>query len=599
MKKLLTVILIIALTFSCVAFASCDYILDLIFGPSGTVPDGEPPHHVHTLERKTLDNSVCPGRDSAEYWKCTECGKCFSDERGEKELVGFDETSGHAFVTDKNEQGHQLVCSYCSETSGERQPHETDKWRYDRNGHYKLCDVCGYKYEQSEHTMQDLNCTVCDYSADYKTVCNSRYGYEYLGTLDGGEKLQAFYDEIDAQVTSAHDNAQYVFVVVLEDGGKYYTLPQLSLKDISYEQAAAVISTYRNDNPLYYWITNQVSHSANSVALHVNSQFVDGNYRLEYNENLYNAIRDYTDVLADETDGYYIALALHDALTDNVDYAYETDGETPVNEQWAHTVEGALLRNAAVCESYAKTYQLLLNVCNVPNVYVTGSSRGVGHAWNMVQLGGEWYWYDVTWDDQPSMPGGVVYKYACKTDEQFLEDHTVGTEQTGLNYLYGLPQRASAEYDNVNDYELHESFTENDLTFTVCGYNAVALTSCKAVGSVTVPSAVTVGGRIYAVEQIGSDAFDNALSVTTVTIPESVKVIYNKSFVYAPISEVRLSDANGWSRYPQNGKAPVYEELSAVDLANAQKTVAMLKETFRTDGNYTYVWIKTASIAAE
>lgn len=605
MKKLFTAVLIIALIFSCAVYASCDYILDLIFGPS-TPPEGEEPAHVHSLELKTLDNSVCSGRESAEYWKCTECGKCYSDEEGKTELAGFDENSGHSFVTDKNEQGHQQVCSLCSEPNGERLPHQSDKWRYDRNVHYKSCDVCGYKYNRNEHEMQDSICNVCDYSVDYKTICNSRYGYEYLGTLDNGDNLQAFYDEIDLQVTAAHDDAQYVFVIVLSGADKYYTLPQLALNGITDDQAAEVISTYRNDNPLYYWLTNQVSYASvngkvTSVSLHVNSLFTDGSYRLDYNEKLYDAIRGYTDVLADETDAYHKALALHDALTDNVDYAYESDGETPIKEQWAHTVEGALLKNFAVCESYAKAYQLLLNVCNVPNIYVTGSSRGVGHAWNMVQLANEWYWYDVTWDDQPNMPGGVIYDYACKTDEQFLQDHTIGDGQTGLNYLYGLPQRASAEYDNANAYEIGERFTDNNLTFVVCGYNAVSLIGVKASGKVTVPSAVTVNGRAYSVEQIGSDAFDGSIFASAVEIPESVNIIFNESFVYAKISEAIFADVNGWSRYPLNGKEPVYEVLLADDIANAEKAAVMLKEIFRNEsgGNNTYVWIKSRRADAQ
>ena len=600
MKKLFTAVLIIALIFSCAVYASCDYILDLIFGPS-TPPESENPAHVHSLELRRLDNSVCSGRDSAEYWKCSECGKFFADGEGSAELTGFDETSGHAYITDKNEQGHQLVCSYCSEPNGERLPHETDKWRYDRNGHYKSCNICGYKYNRNEHEMQDSICIVCDYSVDYKTICNSRYGYEYLGTLDDGDKLQTFYDEIDAQVTSAHDDAQYVFVIVLSGADKYYTLPQLALNGITDNQAAEVISTYRNDNPLYYWLTNRVSYTADSVSLHVDSRFTDGNYRLEYNEKLYDSIRGYTDVLADETDVYHKALALHDALTDNVDYAYETDGETPVSEQWAHTVEGALMKNAAVCESYAKAYQLLLNVCNIPNIYVTGSSRGVGHAWNMVQLNNEWYWYDVTWDDQPNMPGGIIYDYACKTDKEFLQDHKIGAEQTGLNYLYGLPNRAAEQYDNANAYEVGEHFTDGNLTFTVCGYNAVALTGVKASGQVIVPSAVTANGRTYAVEQIGAKAFNGCLTVSAVEIPESVAVIYNESFVYCSIAGVSLSDVNGWSRYPLNGKEPVYEALTADELAAAEKVAAKLKETFRNDsgGNNTYVWVKSRRVAAQ
>ena len=135
----------------------------------------------------------------------------------------------------------------------------------------------------------------------------------------------------------------------------------------------------------------------------------------------------------------------------------------------------------------------------------------------------------------------------------------------------------------------------------MCGYNALSLIGVKASGKVTVPSAVTVNGRAYSVEQIGSDAFDGSILASAVEIPESVNIIFNESFVYAKISEAIFADVNGWSRYPLNGKEPVYEALLADDIANAEKVAVMLKETFRNEsgGNNTYVWIKSRRVAAQ
>ncbi len=112
-----------------------------------------------------------------------------------------------------------------------------------------------------------------------------------------------------------------------------------------------------------------------------------------------------------ETD-YAKALWMHDVLTHGAEY----DKTLSV-----HSPEGVLLRGAGVCESYALAYQMLLHEIGVESLYVTGTSRGVSHAWNLVKLGGEWTWVDVTWDDP--VGGEEGYDYFGLTSALLSRDH--------------------------------------------------------------------------------------------------------------------------------------------------------------------------------
>lgn len=111
---------------------------------------------------------------------------------------------------------------------------------------------------------------------------------------------------------------------------------------------------------------------------------------------------------------YDVVKALHDYLVTHCDYDYRVDtGNMPFV---SHQAEGALLHGTAVCSGYAKAYEALLDAAGIPNETITGYAGGY-HAWNLVQVDGQWYHVDATWDD-PTTRGGdyVRYTYFLKSD---------------------------------------------------------------------------------------------------------------------------------------------------------------------------------------
>lgn len=121
---------------------------------------------------------------------------------------------------------------------------------------------------------------------------------------------------------------------------------------------------------------------------------------------------------------------VHDYLVDNVTYDHfcsDKDSKTKpqVSSQQSHTVYGALINDLAVCDGYAKTYQLIMNMLGIECEYIDGDAGG-GHAWNFMKLDGKYYWMDVTWDDPDSKdyPHYTRYWYFNVDDATLKTDHT-------------------------------------------------------------------------------------------------------------------------------------------------------------------------------
>lgn len=93
---------------------------------------------------------------------------------------------------------------------------------------------------------------------------------------------------------------------------------------------------------------------------------------------------------------YEKALFMHDHLIGHCRYDSASKGRD--DHHYCHTAYGCIVQGKAVCAGYAAAYQYLLQKCGIPCGVVSGIAKG-SHAWNYVQLAGDYYWVDVTWDD--------------------------------------------------------------------------------------------------------------------------------------------------------------------------------------------------------
>lgn len=124
--------------------------------------------------------------------------------------------------------------------------------------------------------------------------------------------------------------------------------------------------------------------------------------------------------------------AIHDYLVIHVNYDNENLENNTLPEE-AFTAEGALLKNSAVCEGYAKAFSYLCKKAGLQAELVYGTARDNTHeeyhAWNQVCVNSLWYNIDVTWDD-PFLNGenisdgsNMIYDYFLVPDSALEKSH--------------------------------------------------------------------------------------------------------------------------------------------------------------------------------
>lgn len=149
--------------------------------------------------------------------------------------------------------------------------------------------------------------------------------------------------------------------------------------------------------------------------------------------------------------------AIHTWVTENIYYDFPLLAEAHPMPQ-AQTV---LDRKAYVCSGYAVLTQALCWAQKIPCVYVTGDTSEGYHAWNAVQVNGEWSWMDNTWDTFNACFGGDDWvkgdtrlNYFCCSSEFLAIDHRALYVQTVNGINANLPSQTAAETEQLLQREL-------------------------------------------------------------------------------------------------------------------------------------------------
>lgn len=99
-----------------------------------------------------------------------------------------------------------------------------------------------------------------------------------------------------------------------------------------------------------------------------------------------------------------------------------------------YNIYGTLVEKRAVCEGYARSCKYILDALDVPCIIACGIGKNrtgatESHAWNYVQVDGNWYALDVTWND-PIINNGtgkitdeIRYEYFLNGGNKFFSDH--------------------------------------------------------------------------------------------------------------------------------------------------------------------------------
>jgi hypothetical protein len=137
-------------------------------------------------------------------------------------------------------------------------------------------------------------------------------------------------------------------------------------------------------------------------------------------------------VISSDMKEYDKVLAIHDWICENITYgAGKNDSD--------QDIYGALVLRRAMCAGYAEAFAYLLDKVGIESQVISGDSinkygESVPHAWNIVYIDDEPYYFDVTWNDDDKS-GETTYDWFGVTSEDFKKSHfpNVGYEWVKAN----------------------------------------------------------------------------------------------------------------------------------------------------------------------
>ena len=190
------------------------------------------------------------------------------------------------------------------------------------------------------------------------------------------------------------------------------------------------------DNPQCFWMPITYFIAVNDKKLIVAFKLDDGEIENDYAVS--RSARDRMSAELDEavnsvvaeasvySDDFDRELFVHDYICGNS--SYDLNGGKMIYSSY-----GALVDRVCVCEGYSKAMQLIMQKLGIKCGLIYGEYNKTGHMWNYINIGGEWYHLDITWDKSDKY--GALHSYFNLTDSEVLESHVISADfdhQTGV-----------------------------------------------------------------------------------------------------------------------------------------------------------------------
>ena len=200
---------------------------------------------------------------------------------------------------------------------------------------------------------------------------------------------------------------------------------------VSMEMAQYAVNHVMYDCPEVFWTNNMtISTDYKSTTLECDSIN-------DLDESELALMAEKLDIAAEEVaaeaekggSDYEKIMLLHDKLIEICDYDYEAYEQTEVEKMgFAGSSYGCLVEHEAVCEGFAQAFSLVGRKMGFDCGIVSGIAGGETHAWNYIKADGEYYWLDVTWDENTTETETdyfPMHKFFMLNDDLFMSGRTV------------------------------------------------------------------------------------------------------------------------------------------------------------------------------
>jgi transglutaminase/protease-like cytokinesis protein 3 len=219
----------------------------------------------------------------------------------------------------------------------------------------------------------------------------------------------------------------------------YDRVIEVSYIDISNSRKEEIVECFMADNPQYFWVSGSYGLSRRGD---ITLSFSDGeikdntgfgnadSLKIDARRKTFNqVVFDIVSSINPNASEYEKELAIHDYITQTTKYDRKAEANPFANGVMdsAYDAYGVIVEKRGVCNGYADAFQYLCYMVGINSNVVFGNA----HVWNTVQIEGEWYQVDVTWDDpikSDGSSGDGNHNYFNLTSAQMYKIHSLSTE---------------------------------------------------------------------------------------------------------------------------------------------------------------------------
>lgn len=239
---------------------------------------------------------------------------------------------------------------------------------------------------------------------DYDSVLDKIYGLDYYNQLTNKQK------KVYRQMQVAC---------------KEYK-SRVEVDTVKKENYLVALSALTYDHPEFYWLNNKG----------ITYQTIDGKV-VEVQFDIDKNAKKNSKKIATEAQKIIEKSEKYSTIYEKIRYLYKSLIDLADYNKGKHDqdIRSVFLEKNTVCNGYSEAFLYLCKNIGINCAYARGKSEREPHAWNIVEIQGQYYWIDVTWGDPSSDTSKtrdkISYQYLCVTDKEFFRNHTLSQS---INY---------------------------------------------------------------------------------------------------------------------------------------------------------------------
>ena len=330
------------------------------------------------------------------------------------------------------------------------------------------------------------------------------------------ENQQSLYESLHREST-AYMAGERVLQTAEADGNEDFVLGFFRYSDygLTKKKAQSAVVAFINDCPSFFIFSGvEYIYNGRWIAPVVSQQFSEYAAVTSMQEKIDASVSAAAVGLEGKEEEAARFVYLYEYVLGSTEYARDESGEA-ILDGLTCSIAGALdgdENTLSVCQGYGRTVLYLCNSFGIDCLYV--SSDAINHAWNIVEIGGIWYYADATNDDTIARSWeSTVFCLCSESDFWTLferNEPAFDTSEDGINWQGELPalsQERFGEYSSGGvTYRLWGSFRE------------------YYVDSVEPADRIVISSEVNGlpVTRVYTYAFNNSPDVREIVIPQSV-----------------------------------------------------------------------------